>query len=102
MLNLKWKKVESSSITRPAEVDNTSSPTTVYIRKNIKEEIAIDEETNESYTVWNYDEAKIAKSEYAEYQAQLNNAGIQSLKEDIETLMLAYTDLYELILSLKG
>ncbi len=99
MLKIEWKNVDSSADSRPAEVDTTSSPSNVYVRKNIVKQTLEDETTGDTYTMWNYDEAKLTTSEYVEYQAELNDAGIQSLKEDLETLMVAYADLYEMLLS---
>lgn len=60
-----WKKVTGCQPNKPDEVDTTSSPTTVYLRRNINQkEITQDEET---ITVWAYEEAQLTKEEYEEY-----------------------------------
>lgn len=48
----------------PQLVDITSSPTTVYLRKNITSEEVENPETHEKHTEYCYDEAAISKDEY--------------------------------------
>lgn len=48
----------------PQLVDITSSPTTVYLRKNIKAVDVEDEMTGNTRTEYHYDEAAISKDEY--------------------------------------
>lgn len=48
----------------PQLVDITSSPTTVYLRKNITSEEVENSETKETHTEYHYDEAAISKDEY--------------------------------------
>lgn len=48
----------------PQLVDITSSPTTVYLRKNVTSEEVENPETNETHTEYHYDEAAISKDEY--------------------------------------
>lgn len=59
-----WKKVIGSE--RPEEVDRTSSPTTVYLRRNIeqvqKEVDGIDGEMQT--TEWQYEEMEMSIAEY--------------------------------------
>lgn len=74
---------ESESMTEPDEVDAVSSPTTVYIRKNIREETVIDPEStglaDNSYTVFVYDEAKVPKDEYNQYVSAKTQADVEYL-----------------------
>lgn len=74
---------QSESTIRPDEVDATSSPTTVYIRRNIRKETVIDPEStglaDNSYTVFVYDEAKVPKDEYDQYVAAKTQADIEYL-----------------------
>ncbi len=90
---LEWKSVKGSQSQIPLEIDDTSSPCTVYLRKNIKKEIEETEEGPVSYYV--YDEVSLTKDEYEEYINELNNPGIQSIKEDTLILMEAGADSYE-------
>lgn len=55
---------KSISNDRPHAVDNTSSPTTVYLRKNIKAVEVEDIETGNTRIEYHYDEAAISKDEY--------------------------------------
>lgn len=50
----------------PEELDIESSPTTVYLRKDIRTEERPDEMTGETRIVYVYQEAKIPRSEYNE------------------------------------
>lgn len=49
---------------RPQVVDNVSSPTTVYLRKNIQAVEVEDIETGNKRIEYHYDEAAISKDEY--------------------------------------
>lgn len=75
MITLEFHKSESTSI--PELIDMVSSPTTVYIRKNIQEETRIENE--EEYIIYTYDEAILTKEEYAIYLAEVNVANIDYL-----------------------
>ena len=48
----------------PQLVDITSSPTTVYLRKNVTSQEVTDAETGNTHTEYHYDEAAISKDEY--------------------------------------
>lgn len=50
--------------TRPDDIDFLSSPTTVFIRRNIEETTREDPETGEIKTVFEYDEAQVPKTDY--------------------------------------
>lgn len=55
---------KSISNNYPILVDITSSPTTVYLRKNVTEVEVTDPVTEETHTEYHYDEAMISKDEY--------------------------------------
>lgn len=55
---------KSESQIRPKTIDFESSPTTVYIRKNIEELTRTDPETRQANTIYQYDEATISKTDY--------------------------------------
>ena len=86
-MELKWKKVKGS--TKPSELDTTSSAYYVYLRRNIQEvEIPLDSmmeelpEGNPS-TQFEYEEAKISKSEYPHFldiQNIMQNVSNQELE----------------------
>lgn len=62
---LNWHKSESGIY--PELIDNTSSSYVTYLRKNVVEKQVTDEESGESHTMYEYDEAKLTKEQYAEY-----------------------------------
>lgn len=64
---------KSRSTVMPELVDTTSSKTTVYLRKNINEVTEKDPMTEEEITVFEYDEAKLTKSEYALYLSSMSS-----------------------------
>jgi len=80
-----WKNVTGCQPNKPDEVDATSSPTTVYLRRNINQkEITQNEET---ITVWEYEEAQLTKEEYEEYLelAQIfSTPEMEKMKERLE------------------
>lgn len=65
MLSLNYNRSESDTL--PEEIDTSSSPTTVYLRKNIHTEERKDTETGETRMVFVYDEAKMSRQAYVDY-----------------------------------
>ena len=84
-----WKQSESTA--KPLEVDETSSKSVVYVRRNITEVIVQDENSEDRRTVWKYEENKIPKSDWETYKAIMEN---QSETTDLE---LAVCELYEML-----
>ena len=72
-MTITWKK--SSSNERPVEKDETSSATTVYLRKNIEEKTVQNEDGSKSI-IFEYDEAALTKEEYARYQDKLDTEAL--------------------------
>lgn len=77
MLNLDYYQSESD--TMPDEIDTASSPTTVYLRKNIRTEERQGIETETTRTVYVYDEAKVARQDYDNYMQGKTQADIEYL-----------------------
>ena len=69
---LTWEYTEGTAI--PAEIDDTSSPTTVYITRNVEKK------QREGEIYYAYETAKLTRAEYAEYIAE------QRL-DDVETVI---------------
>lgn len=70
-----WKTVIGQN--EPDSVDTTTSPNTVYLRKNIEEyEHEVDGETISEYQ---YDELKMTRQEYAVYIAEQNSDAIDDI-----------------------
>ena len=63
---LDWKHVQGTQSDRPLEVDRESSPSCVYLRKNIVR--ATREDGQGAVDFWEYDEAVLTPVEYAEYE----------------------------------
>lgn len=62
-----WKKVTGTQPNKPEEVDRTSSPSTVYLRKNIEQvirEIEGSDGKMQNVTEWQYDEREMTVEEY--------------------------------------
>ena len=84
---MEWYK--SESMDRPLEVDTTTSKFYNYVRKNIEEITeVVDGETVTKY-VW--DECKIPKEAWGLYLTQ------QQQNEDIDSCMVALTEIYEMM-----
>lgn len=77
MVNLNYYPSESDVM--PEELDTSSSPTTVYLRKNIRTEERKDPETGETRTVFVYDEAKMPRLEYVDYLSGKTQADVEYL-----------------------
>ena len=85
---MKLNYVKSQSSVKPDLIDTTSSKTTVYLRQNIIEVGTTDEISGESYSFYEYDEAKSTKEEYAEYLKELEIIDIQKQRADIDYIAL--------------
>ena len=70
----------------PQLVDITSSPTTVYLRKNIKAVDVEDEMTGNARTEYRYEEAAITKDEYINMLHEQQEVTDEALQELILSL----------------
>ena len=92
-----WRVVRGTQQERPEELDTTSSPTTVYQRRNIQE-VEIKTEDEQTVTEWQYEEKELTIEEYKnmllmESVVSKNTAGIvESVTEfQKETVIDEYT-----------
>lgn len=79
-----WINAEATF--EPDAVDTTTSKVYNYVRRNIREEQREDEEGNR-YTVWVYEEMRIAKDEWELYKSvERNTANIDyiAMMTDVE------------------
>lgn len=90
-MDIKFSYHEGSQTEKPLEIDTQSSPTKVYIRKNIHE--VTHNVDGENMTLWGYDEAVLTYAEYVRYSADL----ILGLSEAQATLDEIITDMLETI-----
>ena len=79
-MQLNWKYAEST--VRPLELDETSSPTTVYFNRNITE-VEREQPEGDSIIMYEFETAKLTVEEYAEYKADLRLADIEDVLADI-------------------
>ena len=85
-MKLIYKK--SQSYVKPELLDTTSSKKVVYIRQNIIELEQVDKITNETYTIYEYEESKLTKNEYEQYLKELSIIDIQQQRADIDYIAL--------------
>lgn len=62
-----WKQVRGTQTTRPLEVDTSSSTKTVYLRRNIEQVEIEDGQSEETVTMWEYEERQMTPEEYSQY-----------------------------------
>lgn len=86
-----WRTVQGSQENEPLEFDTTSSAVVVYQRRNIKRVSGIDEMSGETYEIWEYEERKLSREEYASIRAELQQKQIDQNRADIEFIS-AMTD----------
>lgn len=79
--------VKSQSSVYPELIDTISSKKVVYLRKNITEVTTTDEMTGKEYTYFEYDEAKLTKAEYEDYNTGLAIADIPQQRADIDYIL---------------
>ena len=84
-MKLNFKTSQSS--VKPDLVDTTSSKTSVYIRQNITESITTDSDTNEKYTYYTYEEAKLTKTKYQQYLNEKLENDLVNQNETIAELL---------------
>lgn len=85
---MKLNYVKSQSSVKPDLVDTTSSKVVVYLRQNIVENIKTDEMSGEETVFYEYEEAKLTKTEYQEYLKELEIIDIQKQRADIDYIAL--------------
>lgn len=81
---LNYRKSESSVY--PELIDTTSSKKCVYLRENVVE-VQSDNTDGETYTYYEYDEAKLTKEEYEQYLEELSVLDIQQQRADIDYIL---------------
>lgn len=81
-MTLNYKKSESSI--RPSLTDTTSSKKVVYIRKDVEEKRRTDEVTGETYTYYEYLEAKVPKAEYEQYLREKESREVEQIRADVD------------------
>ena len=79
---------KSQSTEKPDLIDDYSSKYVTYLRKNIVEKQVYDEMTEDTHTVYEYDEAKLTKEEYKQYLTQTSVMDIEQIRADVDYIAL--------------
>lgn len=80
---INWRRAEGTQAEKPKEIDTAASPFSVYMRKNIQQEIR-EQPDGESVAVWTYEEAVLTLKEYAQYEKELAECKSLSQQELVE------------------
>ena len=83
-----WQKVCGSQEEKPSALDTSSSAFFVYQRRNIERVTYPDEMSDSTYEIWEYEERKLTKDEYA-----------KMVEEELTAIQLALVEMYERQLS---
>lgn len=86
-----YQKREGTQAEKPAELDRNSSPSTVYLRKNIVQKVRTDEDGTE-VIVWEYEEAEMTSEEFEKYEKlliQAESPAITQLQQQISELQMS-------------
>ena len=80
--------VKSESTVKPELLDTTSSKRVVYLRRNIVEKQRKSEFADEIQTYYEYEEAKLTRTEWEVYQKELAVIDIQRQRADLDYIAL--------------
>lgn len=81
-----WYLAESTVY--PSEIDDTSSAVYTYVRKNVREEQRTDEMTDDTITVYVFEEIKLPKDVFEIFRMQTDTEDRVTDVEDIIADML--------------
>lgn len=68
-----WRISENSDSVKPLEIDEISSNSVVYVRRNFEEITKKDIDGNEIGKAWRYEENEIPKKDWETYKELLDN-----------------------------
>lgn len=99
--------MKSQSSVYPELIDASSSKKYVYLRQNVVE-MQSDNTDGETYTYYEYDEAKLTKEEYEQYLMEMNStetlesienlkAENQILNEQVDMLTVCLVEMSEIV-----
>ena len=88
---MKLKFYKSSSSVKPELIDTTSSKKVVYIRQNIIEM------QKDDAVFYEYDEAKLTKTEYQEYLKELEATDTLEIVENLKTENQALSETVDML-----
>lgn len=85
-MRLEYHRAQSTE--KPEKIDDYSSKHVTYLRKNITEKQVTDEMTEETHTIYEYDEAKLTKEQYKRYLAEMSVMDIEQQRADIDYIAI--------------
>lgn len=94
-MKIVWVAVEDYRPTQPEAIDKASSPTTVYLNKNVTRETKTDPQSGEEIGFWRCERASLSLSDYEEYEqmAQLfTMPEYEALKIQVEEQQLTLAE----------
>lgn len=94
-MKIVWVTVEDYRGKQPEAIDKASSPTTVYLNKNVTRETKTDPQSGAEIEFWRCDRATLSLSEYEEYEqmAQLfTMPEYEALKAQVAEQQLALAE----------
>lgn len=81
-----WYKAQAMEI--PTEYDTTSSPTTVYQRKEIKQVTVPAMDGEKEQTAYEYMERQMTQGEYSQLQAELESPTTKMIMQELSAIQL--------------
>lgn len=94
-MRLIWVTVEDYKATQPEAVDKASSPTTVYLNKNVVRATKTDPMSGENIEYWKCERASLTTEEYEAYlemQQLFTMPEFESLKDQVAEQQLALAE----------
>ena len=88
---------QSESMDKPTEWDTTSSPTVVYQRKSIAEQIRKTIDGEEDRTVYVYSERTMTQEEYARLQAEFESPATKMIMQSMSSIEMNMAMMQELM-----
>lgn len=85
---MKWKNVTGTMAEEPKVVDMTTSPTTVYERRNIHK-VTLYADSEPVAEVWEYEERQMSIEEYENMQNALETPAMQLIMQAISNIELS-------------
>jgi len=79
-----WYKAQAVEV--PAEIDTTSSPTTVYERKDIKQVTVKGMDGESDVVQYEYMERQMTQEEYAAHQAELESPATKMIMQQLSAI----------------
>jgi hypothetical protein len=74
---------------KPEDYDTTSSPTTVYQRRNVKDVTLQGDDDAPGVAGWEYEERQLTRDEYNAQQAELESPATQMIMQTLSAIELS-------------